>query len=152
MSCEPFHKGKNCYSSIFIIFCNLFLLSKFIGKVFVATATWNGLKVVIKSYKSKPDEYISLESNSSAEISTEEFKEMISQSLQVNFGETEYMSIHSLFPFLGNYDDLNNGTTMSKELMHNLYQLSQDNEYITLMLNRNSNHFPKGNLSNKYLF
>ena len=82
-----------------------------------------------------------MESNSSVEINQEEFKEMISQSLKVNFGETEYTSIPSLYPFLNN-DDSN--ATISKGLMHNLWQLSQDNEYITLMLNKNSNNFPKG--------
>lgn len=114
------------------------------GKVFVATATWNGLKVVIKSYKINPSEYIPMGSNSSIEINHEEFKEMISQSLKVNFGETEDTSIHSLYPFLDNYSDDSNNVTMSKALMHNLWQLSQDSEYITLMLNKNSTHFPKG--------
>ena len=100
---------------------------------------------MIKSYRKHHDEYIplSLEANSSIDEtipSHAEFREMISQSLRVNF-EVENITMNFLYPFLENY---NYGTSFSYELMINLWRLMQDNEYVTLMVNKNKLNFPKG--------
>lgn len=119
ISCEPMHKGK---------------LSVF-------TALWNDTLVVIKSHRIKSD-YIPLQWTNPNASETfpnyQELTEMVRQSLQVNFGlhkqPDDFMDV--LYPFLGDQP-------IHRDLMINLWQLSQDNEYVTLSMNRQSNMFPK---------
>ncbi len=121
LSCEPMHKGK------FSVF----------------TALWNDSLVMIKSHRIK-SEYIPLQwiSSDSSEVfpNYQELVEMVTQSLQINFGisTTQNNVMDVLYPFLGDYKN-----EVNRELMINLWQLSQDNEYVTLMVNQHSNLFPK---------
>ena len=63
---------------------------------------------------------------------------MVTQSLLVNFGIQKENLMDHLYPFLGDYKN-----DVNRELMINLWQLSQDNEYVTLMINQDSQLFPK---------
>lgn len=115
LSCQSMHKGK---SSVF-------------------TARWNDTVVVIKSHRIK-SEYIPLVANASESFPDHhELTEMVLQSLRVNFGVQPTGNLTSLYPFLGSKSITN------KELMNNLWQLSQDNEYVTLMINEHSRLFPR---------
>ena len=109
------------------------------GKVVVFTAEWNGTVVVIKSHRLKSD-YIPLYwTNNSTQMfpSYEEFVEMISQSLKLNFGVDLDNVISTLFPFF------ESSSEKTEDLMTNLWQLSQDNEYVMLMAYQHSKIFPK---------
>jgi len=112
------------------------------GKVAVFTAQWNDTVIVIKSHRAKSDYIPIYWINNSSQVfpNYEELVEMISQSLKMNFGVHHNDNvITSLFPFLGN----KNSKDMSQDLMINLWQLSQDNEYVMLMTNQHSRMFPK---------
>lgn len=113
------------------------------GKSAVFTASWNGTTVMVKSHRTR-SEYIPLVFNSSEAFpDQDELDEMIFQSLRINFGVQlpARNNLTSLFPFLlaSQGDD----EKMSRELMTNLWHLSQDNEYVTLMINRHSSLFPR---------
>ncbi|KAI9552412.1 hypothetical protein GHT06_022778 [Daphnia sinensis] len=119
LSCEPMHKGK------FAVF----------------TALWNNSLIVIKSHRVK-SEYIPLQwiASNSSEVfpNYEELVEMVTQSILANFGMQKENLMNRLYPFLVDYHN-----DVSRELMINLWQLSQDNEYVTLMINQHSHLFPK---------
>lgn len=120
LSCEPMHKGK------FAVF----------------TALWNDTPVVIKSHRIK-SEYIPLQwaTSNLTEVfpNYQEMVEMVTQSLLINYGVQQKNVMDVLYPFLGDYQI----SSVERELMINLWQLSQDNEYVTLMINQNSSLFPK---------
>lgn len=109
------------------------------GKVAVFTAEWNGTIVVIKSHREKSD-YIPLywtDNSNQVFPDYEELVEMISQSLKLNFGVSLDNVMLTLFPFF------KNNSEKTVDLMTNLWQLSQDNEYVMLMTNQHSKMFPK---------
>lgn len=110
------------------------------GKSTVFTAMWNKSLVVIKNPKTK-SEYVPIEGtsyNSTNEFPNyEEFTEMVTQSIQVNFGITSDNLLPKLYPFI----KLNKHITRSQ--MVNLWELSQDNEYVSLMLHDHSTIFPR---------
>jgi len=109
------------------------------GKVAVFTAEWNGTIVVIKSHREKSD-YMPLYWTDNSNLifpNYEELVEMISQSLKLNFGVYLDDAISTLFPFFETESE------KTVDLMTNLWQLSQDNEYVMLMTNQHSKMFPK---------
>lgn len=95
---------------------------------------------MMKSHRIK-SEYIPLQwvNSNSSEVfpNYQELVEMVTQSLQVNFGVQQENLMEILYPFLNDYKG-----EMNRELMINLWQLSQDNEYVTLMVNQHSHLFP----------
>jgi hypothetical protein len=111
------------------------------GKFAVFTALWNNSLIVIKSHRIK-SEYIPLQwtNSNSSEVypNYQELVEMVTQSMLVNFGIQKENLMDHLYPFLGDYKH-----EVNRELMINLWQLSQDNEYVTLMINQHSHLFPK---------
>lgn len=120
--CKPLCDKK----SIHILSCQ----TRHRGKETVFTADWNNTIVVIKSHKSN-EEYIPLPwTSDEGEIypTPEELLHMISQSLIANYGINEETAIPKLFPFITDFSYLNT------DLMINMWQLSQDNEYVLLML------------------
>jgi hypothetical protein len=96
------------------------------GKFAVFTAVWNSTLVVIKSHRIK-SEYIPLQwiTSNSSEVypNYQELVEMVTQSLRVNFGIQKENVMDHLYPFLGDYKN-----DVNRDLMINLWQLSQDNE------------------------
>ncbi len=119
LSCQSMHKGKSA----------------------VFTARWNDTKVVIKSHRIR-SEYIPLVANSSEAFpDMRELGEMIFQSLRINFG-LQLANMSALYPFLSHLTPTQLDP-VNREIMTNLWQLSQDNEYVTLMINEHSRLFPK---------
>lgn len=142
--CQEFHEGHAfgdlcpalCSNQITTFSCH----SMHKGKSTVFTAVWNNALVVLKNPKTKA-EYIPIEGtsyNSTSEFpSYEEFTEMVVQSVSMNFGISADNLLSKLYPFVDFHK------VITKSQMVNLWELSQDNEYVSLMFYNHSSVFPK---------